>query len=75
MAKIENMRLGELFTFRERLWADPTSVSSELIASVDTPAVEKFVRGEAILVRGLANGLIRRVEALESRLKALETKH
>ncbi|MDP3410724.1 hypothetical protein [Bosea sp. (in: a-proteobacteria)] len=75
MARIENMSLGELLAFRERLWAEPLAAASDLMASLDTRAMEKFMQGEAILVRGLANGLIKRVEALESRLKALETKH
>ncbi|WP_156639929.1 hypothetical protein [Bosea sp. PAMC 26642] len=69
------MSLSELFAFRERLWAEPVAASSELVASWRTPAVEKFIQGEAILVRSLANGLTKRVAALESRVKALETEH
>lgn len=74
-ARIEAMSLKELFALREQLWVDPVAVSAELAAGMDGPAVETFMRGEMIIARNLTAGLIRRIEALESRVQALETEH
>lgn len=75
MTRLESMSLKQLFALRARLWSDPAVVSAEIEADFAGPAVEKFVRGNAIIARNLAAGPVKRIEALESRVEALETKH